>query len=341
LPQSYPIPCWSYVFGGPVGQGVFRAKPDDFVVNEIPAFELSGEGEHAYLKIEKCSENTDYVARQLAKFANLPTKHVSYAGLKDRHARTTQWFSVWLPGKKDPDWSAFNTETITVKATGRHARKLKRGSLSGNHFSIRIRDWQGDKEQAEYILQAIKMQGIANYFGSQRFGIDGQNVNKAAAVFNGEKVKRLHKSIYLSAVRSFLFNQVLAERIKQQNWNSPLVGDALMFDKSGSYFQAQIPDEDIRQRVSEGSLHPTGMMWGKGVHEVSGETLEIEKKLIMQYQDLATGLENAGLEMARRSLRVNVEDMQWHYLDSADLQLQFSLPSGSYATALLRELITI
>ena len=145
--QTIEIPVWPYVYGQPSGLGKIRSVPEDFIVKENLAFEPSGEGEHAFLQIEKTGENTDYVARQLARFANVRQRDVSYAGLKDRHAVTTQWFSVWLPGKADPDWTQFETNSMKVLHSVRHARKLKRGVLSGNSFKLIIRDWQGDKEK--------------------------------------------------------------------------------------------------------------------------------------------------------------------------------------------------
>jgi tRNA pseudouridine13 synthase len=111
--QTIEIPVWPYVYGQPSGQGKIRSVPEDFIVTENLAFEPSGVGEHALLQIEKTGENTDYVARQLARFANVRQCNVSFAGLKDRHAVTTQWFSVWLPGKADPDWMQFETNSMT------------------------------------------------------------------------------------------------------------------------------------------------------------------------------------------------------------------------------------
>ena len=214
--QTIEIPVWPYVYGQPSGQGKIRSVPEDFIVKENLAFEPSGAGEHAFLQIEKTGENTDYVARQLARFANVRQRDVSFAGLKDRHAVTTQWFSVWLPGKADPDWTQFETDSMKVLQSVRHARKLKRGVLSGNSFKLIIRDWQGDQDKTIRQLEAIKANGIANYYGAQRFGNEGQNVNKALAMFQGAKVGREQRSLYLSAARSYLFNQILAYRVTRK-----------------------------------------------------------------------------------------------------------------------------
>jgi tRNA pseudouridine13 synthase len=291
------------------------------------------------LQIEKKGENTEYVARQLSRFANVRQRDVSYAGLKDRYAVTTQWFSVWLPGKADPDWAQFESDSVKVLQTVRHARKLKRGVLSGNSFKLTIRDWQGDQAKTIQQLEQIKASGIANYFGSQRFGNEGQNVSKALAMFEGTKVGREQRSMYLSAVRSYLFNLILGERITQNNWNQPIAGDTYQFDLSHSCFQSDQPDADIIRRLAAKEIHPTGVLWGRGDADVSVDALGIEQAIIDQHQRLAQGLIASSVDRDRRALRVNVLDLQWRFVDDAVLELCFTLPAGSYATSVLREII--
>lgn len=318
-----------------------RALPEDFRVFEMLAFEPSGDGEHAFLLIEKTGENTEYVARQLARFAGVRQRDVGYAGLKDRHAVTTQWFSVWLPGKQEPDWFEFESDTVKVLQTVRHARKLKRGALAGNGFELLVRDWQGDRDRLAGQLTAIENGGIPNYYGEQRFGHQGRNLDKALELFAGARVKRELRSIYLSAVRSFLFNQVLARRVAAGNWNKALVGDALALDRSRGYFKTSVIDETIDNRARACEIHPTGVLWGAGAADVGSETLALENAVIGAFPDLAQGLVNEGLAMDRRALRVNVENLQWRFVADDQLKLSFSLPAGSFATALVREIIEI
>ena len=339
MSQTIKLPVWPYVYGQPSGTGKIRSVPEDFIVRENLSFEPSGSGEHAFLQIQKTGENTEYVARQLARFAGVRQRDVSYAGLKDRHAVTTQWFSVWLPGKADPDWSLFESDSIKVLHAVRHARKLKRGVLSGNSFELNIRDWQGDKDKTIAQLQLIKANGIANYFGTQRFGHEGQNVTKALELFQGKKAGREQRSIYLSAARSYLFNQVLAYRVVQQNWNQPVAGDTFVFDQSHSYFKSEQPDQDIVRRLSANAIHPAGPLWGRGEMGVSADALAIEQSVLERYPDLVQGLLKSEVDMDRRSLRVCVQDLQWQFISDAILQLRFTLPAGSYATSVLRELI--
>ena len=337
--QTIELPCWPYVYGQPSGFGKLRSIPQDFIVKENLAFEPSGEGEHAFLQIEKTGENTDYVARQLSRFANVRQRDVSYAGLKDRHAVTTQWFSVWLPGKAEPDWSQFETETMKVLQAVRHARKLKRGVLSSNSFTLTLRDWRGDKDKTIQQLEYIKANGIANYYGSQRFGNGGQNVNKAIAMFLGAKVGREQRSLYLSAARSYLFNQLLAYRVIHKNWNQPVAGDTYQFDLSHSCFKSELPDDEIIRRLEKKDIHPTGVLWGKGDSGVSLESLAIEKNIIDVYPDIAKGLVAFAVDVDRRALRVNVQDLYWQFIKNDVLELTFTLPAGSYATSVMREII--
>jgi tRNA pseudouridine13 synthase len=337
--MNIEMPIWPYVYGSPSGTGNIRNLPEDFIVVENLSFEPSGTGEHAFLQVQKTGENTEFVARQLARFADVRQRDIGYAGLKDRHAVTTQWFSVWLPGKADPDWMQLESDKIKVLQVVRHARKLKRGVLSGNSFKITVRDWQGDKAKAVQQLEAMKAHGIANYYGLQRFGHEGHNVNKALAMFQGTKVGREQRSFYISAARSFLFNQILAARVTDATWNQALADDIFMFDGSRSCFKSEQPDADIIRRLESQAIHPTGILWGLAKPMVPLNALE--QAVIDTYPELAQGLIACGVEMDRRALRVNVPDLQWRFVNGTVLELEFGLPAGCYATSLLREIIVL
>lgn len=333
------LPEWPYAFGGPSGSGDLKTEPDDFIVEEILSFEPEGSGEHAFLYIEKAGENTEYIARLLARHAGVRQRDIGFAGLKDRHGRTRQWFSVWLPGKSDPDWSILESDHLKILQISRHARKLKRGILSGNRFAIRMRHWQGDRELTERQLQWIKTQGFPNYFGEQRFGHQGRNIHKALDMFAGTRVKPELRSIYLSAVRAYLFNLMLAERVKQQTWNTALAGDVFKLDQSNSHFTADEIDPTLLQRLHSGDIHPTGALWGKGDNPARHQVLTLERQIIDAHATLAEGLLKAGLEQDRRALRVIPENLVWQFTAADDVCLSFTLPAGSYATALLREVV--
>jgi tRNA pseudouridine13 synthase len=338
---SIEIPVWPYVYGQPSGLGKIRCVPEDFTVTEHLAFEPSGAGEHVFLRVQKKGENTDYVARQLAKFADVRQRDVGYAGLKDRHAVTTQWFSIWLPGKADPDWAQWESDNIKVLHITRHARKLKQGVLCGNSFDLNIRDWQGDQEKTSRQLELIKTNGMANYYGSQRFGYAGHNVSKALAMFQGMKVSREQRGLYLSAARSFLFNQILASRVTQHIWNQPIAGDCYLFDRSHSFFKSAQPDAEIIRRVNAREIHPAAVLWGRGDSDVSLDALRVEQSIIAAYEELAQGLIDCAVDRSQRALRVNVQDLRWQFSNNNFLKLCFTLPAGSYATSLLREIVEI
>jgi tRNA pseudouridine13 synthase len=329
-----------YAYGGPAALGQIKSEPDDFIVDEILGFEPCGEGEHVFLRIEKRGENTDYVARQLARFVEAPKQAVSYAGMKDRHGRTAQWFSVHLPGKRELDWTAFNSPTRTVLAALRHNRKLKKGALAGNRFEITVRGLQGDRERVDEILHRIGREGVPDYFGMQRFGHDGRNLAQAQALFRGElRVKdRSLRGIYLSAARSFIFNQVLARRVADGSWNRAIPGDVFMFTGSHSFFKDGVTPE-IEERIQTLEIHPSGPLWGKGESHASDQALHIETEMATAHALFCEGLARSGMEMARRPLRLALGDLQWDYPAAGSLRLRFSLPAGAYATAVLREAV--
>ncbi len=320
--------------------GVIRSCPDDFQVDEIQQFTPSGEGEHVWLQIKKTGENTEWVAGLLATIADVPRKDVSYAGLKDRHAVTTQWFSVQMPGKEAPDWQSGLPDSIVVISEERHSRKLKRGALKGNTFRLTVRDFSGDEETLKDAVNQIVKQGIPNYFGEQRFGRDGENIRKAQQWFKGElKVKsRPKRSIYLSASRSWIFNHILSQRVEEGTWNQAVQGDVYMLEGSKSCFTEDI-DETIKNRVQEQTLHSTGSLWGRGNVSSTEKIAELENIIAEQFNILSQGLEKNGLKQERKSLRLSVKDL--NYILDADnkiLILSFSLPAGAYATSVLREI---
>lgn len=319
--------------------GNIRTDNEDFQVDEIPDFIPSGEGEHACLKVRKTGQNTEWTGKQLADIAGVERRSVSYAGLKDRHAVTTQWFSVWLPGKATPDWAAHLPPSIEVLEETRHSRKVRIGTLKGNHFKIIIRDCQGDKAAVENCLANIRACGVPNYFGVQRFGRDNHNIQRATAWFSGQiKPKARHqKSMYLSAARSWLFNHYLSERVADKSWDVAINGDVYQLDGSNSCFHEPLNTE-LSERVAAHDLHPTGPLWGAGDSQSQGAVQGAESALATQFAVLSAGLEKHGLKQERRSLRLLVNDLSSNWLADDVLALQFSLKPGSYATSVLQEL---
>lgn len=339
----YDINDMAYAYGHPMLTGVIRTHPEDFMVDEKFAFDFSGEGEHALIHIKKTDTNTDWLARQIAELAGLKKGDISYAGLKDRHAVTTQWFSVWLPGKPDPDWTLLNSDNVEVLTSCRHNRKLRRGSLRGNQFTLIVRQIEGETSDLEDRMNMIKQKGVPNYFGEQRFGIDGKNLEKAEIMFGGRREKdRFKRSIYLSAARSAMFNDVLSQRVEMNKWADAISGDVMLLDNSRSHFLALEIDEKIIQRLKEHDIHPSGPLWGRGELLSKDTVFEIENKLPDNFKVFDLGLKNARLDQDRRSLRLSVKDLQWNYDKNENLlKLSFFLPAGGYATSVLREIVAI
>jgi len=320
--------------------GVIRAIPEDFRVDEVLPFVPDGEGEHALLQIEKRNSNTDWVAGLLARHAGVPRRDVSYAGMKDRNAVTRQWFSVRLAGRPAPDWSALDSPALRVLQHSRHGRKLRTGALTGNRFQLRVRELQGDGARLAQCLGQLADRGMPNYFGSQRFGHDGANLEAALALFEGRlrRIKRQQRSIYLSAARSLLFNRVLAARVAAGNWDQALPGEWLMLDGSRSGFRLELLDETIRQRLARHDIHPSGPMWGRGDPVAADQAAALERTVLADAATWRAGLEAAGLKQERRALRAPVRELEWT-LEKDQLLLSFFLPKGSFATSLLRECV--
>jgi len=324
----------------------------------VLGYEPSQKGEHLYLDVRKKNLNTDDVAKALARAAGVPAKNVSYSGLKDKLAETRQWFSIHLPGKENPDWTKLEEASpehsdegasFVIINQARHDKKLRRGAHRSNDFTIRIKALKADRNDLETRLELIQQHGVPNYFGSQRFGYNGQNLLHGERILKGEeKCRNRHKKgLYLSSVRSLLFNQILSARVKDQTWNRYKAGDVFMIDGSHSVFVddegvegVQKEDSELLSRLTCQELHPTGPLWGeKGLRPELGCGL-FEQHQLTPLSDLCKALEKQGLAYQRRSLRQKINNLEWHYINDQTLELSFSLLAGCFATAVLRELIS-
>ena len=328
-------------YGAPSLAARLRVSPEDFRVEEVLGYDAEGKGEHALLWVEKRGANTDWVARELAKFAGVSPVGVGYAGLKDRHAVTRQTFSVQLAGKPDPDWSAFPHADVKVLAATRHSRKLKRGALRGNRFVVVLREVQGDRDAAEKVLQQIAARGVPNYFGEQRFGREGGNVEQARVMFAGRRVERDKRSFLLSAARSQIFNNVLAARVERGAWDTPLDGEIWSLAGSRSWFGPEPFSDVLAERLARADIHPSGPLWGQGEPPTVADAGALEREVAAASNDLAEGVAAARMDQERRPLRLLPRDLKWRWLDDNALELAFELPAGAYATVVVRELAAI
>ncbi|WP_426689841.1 tRNA pseudouridine(13) synthase TruD [Rhodanobacter ginsengiterrae] len=330
-----------HAFGNPPLSGRLRVSAEDFQVEEVLGYDADGAGEHALLWVEKRGANTDWVARELAKFAGVAQMAVGYAGMKDRHAVTRQAFSVQLAGKPDPDWSAFPHAEVKVLAATRHSRKLKRGALRGNRFVLVLREVAGDRRAAEQVLAQIALRGVPNYFGEQRFGREGGNVAQARAMFGGRRVERDKRSMLLSAVRSQIFNNVLAARVERGAWDTPMPGEIWSLAGSRSWFGPEPFSDALGERLARADIHPSGPLWGQGEPPTVDEAGMLEREIAAQDSDLVAGLAAARMDQERRPLRLLPKDLRWRWLADEALELSFELPAGAYATVVVRELASI
>ena len=318
--------------GAPALSARIRATAEDFFVEELPAFDASGAGEHLLLTIEKRGMNTAFAARRIAAWAGVDESAIGYAGMKDRHAVTRQRFTVWLPKKVAPDFEALQSDDLRVLDHAWHARKLPRGALAGNRFVLVLREVEGEREVVEARLRT--------YFGKQRFGRGGNNVQQAVAMFAGRRVKREERSMLLSAARSELFNRVLAVRVEAGTWNVALDGEVWMLDGSRSVFGPEAFTDALQARLDAFDIHPTGPLWGEGDLRSSGIARDVELAAIGgdSATRLRNGLERAGLKQERRALRMRPQAFAWDWREDAALELRFELPPGCYATTVLHEL---
>ena len=326
--------------GAPVLSARFRASAEDFRVDELDGFEPSGQGEHLLLTVEKRGLTTADVAARLARWAGVRDVAVGYAGLKDRHAVTRQRFTVHLPGREAPEFATLESDALRVVASHRHSRKLPRGALAGNRFDLVLRDVVGEPSAVDARLQVIAARGVPNYFGEQRFGRAGDNVAQALAMFAGRRVRREERSLLLSAARSELFNRVLAERVRRAAWDAGLAGEVWMLDGRRSVFGPEAPTDELRARCAAFDIHPTGPLWGRGELRTADEARDVEETVLGDDGaiGLRAGLEAAGLEQERRSLRLRPAAMVWERPAPDLLRLAFELPPGAYATTVLAEL---
>ena len=333
--------------GAPALHARIRAVPEDFIVVEQDAFAPSGAGEHLLLTVRKRGMTTPFAAKRLAQWAGVPESSIGYAGLKDRHALTTQRFTVWLPKKvapglallapRDEDGAPGELEVLDAQW---HSRKLPRGALAGNAFVLTLREVAGERAAVDARLAAIAARGVPNYFGEQRFGRHGDNVDQALAMFAGRRVRREERTHLLSAARSALFNQVLAARVTDGTWDTGLAGEVWMLDGSRSVFGPEPWSDALAERLARFDIHPTGPLWGRGTLRSEDAARAVEEAALADATSLRLrdGLERAGMAQERRALRLRPGDLAWAWPADDVLELRFTLPPGTYATTVLAEL---
>jgi tRNA pseudouridine13 synthase len=325
-------------FGPALGSGVLRAQSDDFIVEEDLGFAPAGTGQHVLLKVRKRDANTQWVARELAKVCGCRSMDVGYAGLKDRRSVAIQWFTVPKSAQSLDGWTAIRTSEFEVLEAHAHTRKLPRGALAGNSFSIRVRDVTvGDDQLAERV-GLIGQRGVPNYFGQQRFGREGSNLLRISAGLRA--LRPPERGFVLSAARSLIFNALLAERVQDGSWERLEAGDVANLDARGSVFAVNQTDDVLLERCRRLDIHPTGPMWGRGLPASQGRVAELESRVAARLSAASELVQEAGMEQERRSLRLAVRDLQWSREPNA-VVLRFRLTRGSFATTVVREIFDV
>ncbi len=324
--------------GPPPVSGTIRTEASDFVVEEFLGFAPDGGVAHQLLWVEKQNANTLFVARALAAHLGCVQADVGFAGMKDRRAVTRQWFSV--PAPRGAQLEGFSGEGFRVLSVHPHSRKLRRGALAGNRFSLRVRDLAGDAAALAKRLEGVAVNGFPNYFGSQRFGHDGANLARVGGWLDDGRLPRSRegRGFLLSSARALAFNAVLSGRVRAGSWNRLLRGEIVNLAGSASVFAIDDPDETLLQRCRDGDIGPTGPLCGEGGMQPAADAGAAELPALLALAPLPERLGGAGLRAERRALVVRPRGLKFR-LDPGQLQLQFELPRGAFATSCLREIV--
>jgi tRNA pseudouridine13 synthase len=324
--------------------GVLKCEPEDFVVEEIPAYQPCGEGEHLFLLVEKRDVSAEDLVAQLARSLGIGREDVGVAGLKDRRAVTRQFISV--PTACESRLTSLDVPGVRILQMARHRNKLRTGHLTGNRFDVLVRDVSPDAgAHAEAIAPVIRDRGFPNYYGEQRFGVGGATAQFGLDLLAGRKTPRdieprrrkFLLRLSLSAAQSAVFNAVLSERLADGLLGVVLAGDVMQVVTSGGCFLAQdVPIEQQRYNQRETVL--TGPLFGPRMKDPTGAPALREQRVLDRFG--ITPQRVAAFPRlligARRPLVIRVDDLQIA-ADPAGLRFRFTLPSGVYATTLLRE----
>jgi tRNA pseudouridine13 synthase len=327
--------------------GRIKTQPDDFVVDEIPAYEPCGSGDHLFLWIEKRDMGAEYFQRQIARRLEVSPGAVGMAGLKDRHAVTRQWVSV--PAAAETNLTKLDGDGIRVLQVSRHTNKLKPGHLHGNRFQILIRDADpAAPERLTPILERLGADGLPNFYGAQRFGKDGETARMGFALLKSEpyvaadgRKPNLHnpflRKLALSAAQSALFNVYLARRMLDGLFRRVLDGDVMMKWPAGGMFVA-VDVAREQDRLDRRETVPGGPMLGRKTYAAAGAAAEREAAVLKEAELTPAMFREFGklLPGTRRHNIIYCDDLVAE-ATSDGVRLSVTLPAGTYATVLLRE----
>ncbi len=322
--------------------GIIKETPENFVVEEIPAYQPDGEGEHLFIHITKRGITTREVQKALSALFHVSKQDVNFAGIKDKHAVASQYFSVWLRNKKTRDLAYQLEEKLPIKINSMacHRKKIKQGHLLANAFNVKITKLPVTPEQAlnqiQPIIEIIHSKGLPNFYGPQRFGIEGNNAQKGYEILKGERKEKnkWFRKFLLAAYQSHLFNDYLTLRIRKGLYDKILLGDVAKKHDTGGIFVVD-ESESEQQRLDNKEICYTGPMFGKKMKPAHGESAELEEKILKKNQVTWEELAEAKLNGTRRQ-GVIIPDIQTE-IEKDGVRVRFKLPKGAYATVILRE----
>lgn len=325
--------------------GRIKQEIDDFEVEEIPAYQPSGSGDHLYLWIEKRDMGAEYFARQVARRLGIPVSEVGTAGLKDRQAVTRQMVSV--PARAEPLLNQLDGDGIRLLNVSRHGNKLKPGHLHGNRFRILVREVVAEAgDRLPPLLERLRREGLVNFYGEQRFGRDGETVLLGLALLRQEPLpdgrtntrSPFLRKLALSAAQSALFNHYLARRMMEGWMRRVLPGDVMARWPFGGLFVAEDAARE-QERLEAREIVPAGPMFGRKMFRAAGVVAEREDRVLQDAGLSPQAFHGFGklLSGTRRHNLVYVDDLTAN-VEAEGVRLSFTLPAGSYATVLLREI---
>jgi tRNA pseudouridine13 synthase len=321
--------------------GKIRTLPEDFRVDEVPAYPPAGQGTHLFVRFEKRNLTTREAVTRIATALQVNPRDAGVAGQKDKHAVTTQWAS--FQGATPEAALGLALTDIRILEASPHPHKLRTGHVHANRFVLLIRE-ATDVAGTREVLAHLERIGLPNYYGEQRFGVGERNVTRAHAMLRGEMPAprdRFERKLLMSALQSALFNEWLALRIQDGLFESAVPGDVFRKESTGGLFTDADTALSLR-RMQAWEISPTGPMFGAKMRRPEGEADAREQAILARSGvdiDMLTRHAKYG-EGTRRSARVRPVDCSCELdRENGALRLSFELPSGAYATTLLREVM--
>lgn len=324
----------AYLHGKPSASAKLKVQPEHFIVREKLGFEFAGEGEHLMLLVRKRGENTKFVANELAKVCGILSKNVGWSGLKDRHAVTEQWLSFHMPKHEEVDFSTFLKQYphIQILKTTRHNKKLRPGDHQSNEFVVTLTEVD-DVNSVTSRLELVSKLGVPNYFGEQRFGRNGNNLEEARR-WGRENVRTRNqnkRSMYLSAARSWIFNQIVSKRIMNGGLDIAIDGDLVKVNH-----EQVLVNEDNIELLSDYKI--TAALAGDNDLPTHNAAKALEQAVVDSEPDLMALIRGNRMRHDRREVILHPQHLKWD-LSASEVTLAFELSSGSFATSVIRELI--